>query len=111
MKNWKTTLTGVVGAAALCVFQLISTGTLDPKTLIIAAVLAAIGSFAKDHDVTGNQFLQASIPLADAILDDIAKTNHTQIIGQIHSMIDGVEVQQPASSIPGSPTVTATIKN
>lgn len=53
MKNWKTTLIGVLLAVAVAVEPLISTGSIDWKAVIIAALIAAFGFLAKDHDVTG----------------------------------------------------------
>ena len=46
MSNWKTTVTGVVGALALLLNSL--TGVTIPQDAIIAIVLFAIGLFAKD---------------------------------------------------------------
>lgn len=46
MSNWKTTVTGVVGALALLLNSL--TGVSIPQDAIIAIVLFAIGLFAKD---------------------------------------------------------------
>ena len=55
MKNWKTTLTGIVAAAltgAAAVFT--STGdTTNWQGYATAAGLAAVGWFAKDAGVTG----------------------------------------------------------
>lgn len=46
MSNWKTTVTGVVGALALLLNSL--TGVTIPQDAIIALVLFLIGLFAKD---------------------------------------------------------------
>jgi hypothetical protein len=50
MNNWKTTITGVIGALAVLVNSL--TGVVIPQDAIIAVTLFAISSFAKDasHD-------------------------------------------------------------
>lgn len=48
MKNWKTTLAGLAAAA----LQLFSQGT-GWKNILASIGLAAIGSFAKDSNVTG----------------------------------------------------------
>lgn len=53
MKNWKTTLAGCIGAAVMVVVSLYQTGTIDLKTLIISAAIAAVGVLAKDLNVTG----------------------------------------------------------
>lgn len=54
MKNWKTTLLGVLTAAAAGV----AGSNIDPTITKVATVLTGIlsgmiGFFAKDHDVTG----------------------------------------------------------
>lgn len=46
MSNWKTTVTGVVGALALLLNSL--TGVTIPQDAIVAIVLFLIGFFAKD---------------------------------------------------------------
>jgi hypothetical protein len=96
MKNWKTTLTGVLGAVGLCVFQLISAGTLDPKTLIIAAIVAGIGTLAKDHDVTGSTIVQTSLPLAAAVLTNIPKADTSPILSEIHTIVSELAANQAA---------------
>lgn len=48
MSNWKTTVTGVVGALALLLNSL--TGVTIPQDAIVALVLFLIGLFAKDGD-------------------------------------------------------------
>jgi hypothetical protein len=48
MKNWKTTLAGI-GAGAL---QLFANGT-NWKSVLLAASMAVLGTFAKDSNVTG----------------------------------------------------------
>lgn len=53
MKNWKTTLAGVIGAIALSLQSAFATGTVDGKTVITAAIVAAFGFLAKDFNVTG----------------------------------------------------------
>lgn len=53
MKNWKTTLTGLLAGVGIVVLNLVQTGTTDLKTLGIAAGLFVLGAFSKDHDKTG----------------------------------------------------------
>lgn len=53
MKNWKTSLLGALLAIVVAVQPLISTGTIDWKAVVIAALIAGLGFVAKDHDVTG----------------------------------------------------------
>ena len=48
VSNWKTTVTGIVGAIALLVNSL--TGVTVPQDAIVALVLFLIGLFAKDGD-------------------------------------------------------------
>lgn len=53
MKNYKTTIVGALLAAVVAIQPLLSTGEIDYKQLVMAALIAALGYFAKDHDVTG----------------------------------------------------------
>jgi len=53
MKNWKTTLAGLIGAVALTLQDLFATGSVDTKTIISAVVVAALGYLSKDYNVTG----------------------------------------------------------
>ena len=51
--SWLTTLVGCIGAVATAVLPLLKTGTVDANTLITSIVLALLGIFAKDYNVTG----------------------------------------------------------
>ena len=51
MKNWKTTLIGLIGASMNAAYTLMLTGTLDGKTILMSAFMAAIGFLAKDFNV------------------------------------------------------------
>lgn len=53
MRNWKTTLAGVLGA----VLNLVANGT-NWKAASVSVGLAAIGALAKDHNVTGGTVQQ-----------------------------------------------------
>lgn len=53
MKNWKTTVTGGVLAAALITLNLVQTGTVSLRDAIIAGAIALLGAIAKDFNVTG----------------------------------------------------------
>lgn len=53
MRNWKTTVTGVVGALAVLVNSL--TGHQIPTEAIVAVVLFVVGFFAKDAGVSGTE--------------------------------------------------------
>ena len=47
MKNWKTTLVGVIGAFANGAYAIMNTGVLDVKTIIMSAFMVALGFFSK----------------------------------------------------------------
>jgi hypothetical protein len=54
--NWKTTVAGLVGAIFLAIKPIINGDfklSQDWPTLVGAVLVAALGFFAKDHDVTG----------------------------------------------------------
>jgi len=53
MKNWKTTLTGIIGAIAVAIVPYLKSGNFEWKDLIIPAVIAALGFLTKDYDTTG----------------------------------------------------------
>lgn len=53
MKNYKTTLVGLVGAIASVAYPLIAKGTVDAGEIIRAVVIAAVAFLAKDFDVSG----------------------------------------------------------
>jgi hypothetical protein len=54
MKNWKTTLFGVLAAISIAVLPILQSGVIDWKAIMIAISVGLLGYFAKDHDVTGN---------------------------------------------------------
>ena len=58
MRNWKTTLTGII-LACMVAIQPLTEGEIDIKRdwhkFILAIGIAALGYLAKDHDVTGVQ--------------------------------------------------------
>jgi hypothetical protein len=54
MKNWKTTLTGLVGAIALTLVDYFQNGgKLDPHQIVLPITIAVLGFVAKDLNVTG----------------------------------------------------------
>lgn len=53
MKNYKTTLVGVVGAIASVAYPLLTKGNVEVAEIIRAVVIAAVGFLAKDFNVTG----------------------------------------------------------
>lgn len=55
MKNWKTTLWGALGAILNVIIAALTTGSVDPKTVIVSATLAGIGYVAKDAGVSGTE--------------------------------------------------------
>ena len=61
MKNWKTTLLGILGALAIMLGGALQKQA-DPaaspvslQTIINAVAVAALGAAAKDHDSTGGK--------------------------------------------------------
>ena len=53
MKNWKTTIAGAIGAAAITLQSLYANGDIDLKTAAMAVAVAILGYFAKDAGVIG----------------------------------------------------------
>jgi hypothetical protein len=57
MKNYKTTIVGLIGAIWVAIQPIISSGKFDFaddwKSLVGAAIVACLGFVAKDYDVTG----------------------------------------------------------
>jgi len=51
--SWKTTVLGALLALVVAIQPLISTGQIDWKAVGIAALIAVLGYFAKDANVTG----------------------------------------------------------
>ena len=77
MKNWRTTVTGVLGGISIFLYDFL-TGLqagkpFDPKALIIGLVLVILGIVAKDFSTTGGTV--ASTPEA---VDRIAHDNITK---------------------------------
>lgn len=55
MRNWKTTFSGILGAASYAALAYVQSGKLEPKEIAIVAAIAAVGAVAKDLDVTGTK--------------------------------------------------------
>lgn len=53
MKNWKTTLAGMLGAGAVIALPWFQGGHISNRDIVLAFVLGAMGYLSKDHDVTG----------------------------------------------------------
>lgn len=53
LKSWKTTIFGLLGAIGLTLNDLVTSGQVDNKTLIVSAVVSGLGFLAKDSNVTG----------------------------------------------------------
>jgi hypothetical protein len=53
MKNWKTTLIGILTAIGYTILDSFQKGSVDPKTILISAGFAILGGFSKDFNVTG----------------------------------------------------------
>lgn len=52
-KNWQTTLAGIIGAIAVAVYPLLTTGVINWNNVLIAGIIAVVGYFAKSKNVTG----------------------------------------------------------
>jgi hypothetical protein len=52
-KNWETSLAGLVGAIAVAIYPLLTTGQFNWNNILIAAIIAVVGYFAKSKNVTG----------------------------------------------------------
>jgi hypothetical protein len=55
MKNWRTTVAGILTAAVYGAFASIQAGEIEPKTIAVAAGIAALGYFSKDAGVSGTE--------------------------------------------------------
>lgn len=53
MKNWKTTLTGILGAVATALIPVLQERRFELEYILIAAVIATLGVVSKDYDTTG----------------------------------------------------------
>lgn len=58
MKNWKTTFIGAAMAVIIAVQPILETGQVNWKQIGFAALIAAFGYLAKDHNVTGGKVEQ-----------------------------------------------------
>lgn len=52
MKNWKTSLFGLLTGAGYLLLQALA-GGVRPKDALLATGIAVLGAVAKDHNVTG----------------------------------------------------------
>jgi len=55
LKNWVTTAIGIIGAVVLVLNDLISRGTLDDQTIILAVSTAVLGAVSKSFNVSGTK--------------------------------------------------------
>ncbi len=53
MKNWMTTILGLIAAVAIVLEPLFKTGTVTVTQVVQAAALAGLGYLAKQFNVTG----------------------------------------------------------
>jgi hypothetical protein len=53
MKNWKTTLSGILGSIAISLIPVVQGKGLDLQYIIIGSLMGILGYFAKDYDTTG----------------------------------------------------------
>jgi hypothetical protein len=61
MKNWKTTAIGGLGALMIIIPETIKAlegQTVDWKVVALSAIMALVGYFAKDKNVTGGKTQQ-----------------------------------------------------
>lgn len=58
MKNWKTTLGGVLTAVGIFAVKILGKQPITGEDVILAAGVLGIGATAKDHDVTGGTVTQ-----------------------------------------------------
>lgn len=58
MKNWKTTLLGLLTAILNVVLPALASGQVALKDVGVSAGIAALGYFAKDSNVTGGEVVQ-----------------------------------------------------
>lgn len=54
-RNWMTTTVGLIGAVANAMIPLLQNGTVDLQTLLISAIMAALGVLSKDFNITGTK--------------------------------------------------------
>jgi hypothetical protein len=102
MKNWKTTLVGAIAAVGLCVFQMIQTGNVDPKTLITAAAIGLGLYLAKDKDLPIPPIIQQAIPLVGTILTAESNAHPTNaVLQEIKGIVNGIasNLAQPAQPL------------
>ncbi len=53
--SWRTSLTGYLGAVAIAILPILQAGRFPTsQDLLIAASVAVLGRFAKDHNVSGS---------------------------------------------------------
>lgn len=53
MKNWKTTLTGLLGAIAVSLIPVIQGHGFEAEAIVTGVALGILGFIAKDYDTTG----------------------------------------------------------
>lgn len=52
MKNWQTTLMGIITATIVAITPILETGNINWKQLGYAALIAIFGYLVKDHNAT-----------------------------------------------------------
>ena len=60
--SWKTMLLGALLAIVVAVAPIIQTGAVDWKAVGMAALIALLGYFSKDKDVTGGTRSNNEVP-------------------------------------------------
>lgn len=60
MKNWKTTVFGILGAAGVFAVKIITKKPIDASDITTAISILGLGAVAKDNNVTGGTVKQDS---------------------------------------------------
>lgn len=58
MKNWKTTLGGLITAVGIFAVKILTKQPISAEDVVIASGVLGIGATAKDHNVTGGTVVQ-----------------------------------------------------
>jgi len=107
MKNWKTTITGVLAGIALLVYAWATKGAIDPQTLLIAGGLITGGVLSSDAKTT--TIVQEALPLANTIVDDLSINNPSPMLKDIHAVLSTIAENTKVNAAP--PVAAATIIN
>jgi methyl-accepting chemotaxis protein len=91
MKNWKTTLVGAIGAGALVIIQMVMTGTVDIKTIVIAAVMAVGLALAKDGNIEDSinsiKLAKELLPVINDGISKAADNSTSPLLKDVHTIV------------------------